>query len=109
MNENTKIALQSTDGLILIQKEEILYALAGGNYPHIHLTKNRTVKVLKKLKQVTKLLSDENFIRIHRSHLVNMKHVMRFKEGKTVVMSDEHCLLVARSYKAEFSQRFIRI
>lgn len=105
-----KIALQGINGLIFVQKHEILYALADGNYTHVHLADQQTVKVLRQLKEVEQLLSGGNFLRIHRSHLINLKHIIRFEnESNTVIMSNNNALEVSRHRKAEFIEKFTRI
>ena len=105
-----QIALQGINGLIFVQKREILYALANGNYTHVYLADLRTVKVLRKLKDVEQLLSGGNFLRIHRSHLINLRHIIRFQnESNTVIMSDNNALEVSRHRKAEFIEKFTRI
>ncbi len=105
-----KIALQGINGLMFVRKQEILYAIADGNYTYVHLTDNRTTKVLRKLKEVEQLLFGENFLRIHRSHLINLEHVISFQnEPDVVVMSNEKSLEVSRSRKAYFIEKFTRI
>jgi len=109
MDNYPKIALRGLEGVIFIHQEEILYANALGNYSEIILTDNRTVKILKKLKQVSQLLSQDSFTRIHRSHLINLKHLKEYHEQEFVVMSDGTSLPVSRACKGEFFQRFIRL
>lgn len=106
-----KIVLQGVGGLMFVRKHEILFALADGNYTEVHLTDNRKVKVLRKLKEVNQLLSDENFIRIHRSHLINLEHVLKFNanDSESVLMSSGESLAVARNRKAAFIEKFTRI
>lgn len=104
-----KIALQGIDGLMFVRKTEVLYAVADGNYTHVHLTETRKVKVLRKLKEVSQLLSDDNFMRIHRSHLINLEHVVQLHESEMVEMQDGCKLSVARNRKANFIEKFTRI
>ena len=104
-----KIALQGIEGLIFVQKNEILYALADGNYSIVQLIDNRQVRVLRKLKEVEALLSDEQFQRIHRSHIINLEHIQGFKEHDNVLMTDGNLLSVSRDRKAKFIERFTRI
>ena len=104
-----KIALQGLNGLIFVHKREIIYALADGNYTFVHLTQDRKIKVLRKLKEVSQLLSDDHFIRIHRSHLINLEHVLRLDETNGVVMSNGSSLLLSRNRKAHFVEKFTRI
>lgn len=104
-----KIALQGTDGLMFVKKTEVLYAIADGNYTHVYLTKSRKAKVLRKLKEVAQLLSDVNFIRIHRSHLINIEHIVQLDDSEMVEMCDGFKLTVARNRKTNFIEKFTRI
>lgn len=109
MNDYPKIALRGLDGIIFVTQNEIIYALADGNYTHVYLTNNRCVKILRKLKQVNELLSNDNFTRIHRSHLINLKHIVKFDDNDLVEMSDGNALTVSRACKGSFIQKFIRL
>lgn len=104
-----RIALQGTDGLTFVRKAEILYAIADGNYSHVYLTNGRKVKVLRKIKEVCQLLPDENFIRVHRSHLLNLEHVIRLNENEKVMMSNGESFAVSRNRKVNFIEKFTRI
>ena len=96
------------DGLMFVHKQEILYALADGNYSLVCLTNGQRFKVLRKLKEVGQLLSDENFIRIHRSHLINLEHVKGYKRGKGgyAQMSNGDELEIAVRRKSDFFEHF---
>lgn len=104
-----KIALQGIDGLMFVRKTEVLYAIADGNYTLVHLTEDRKVKVLRKLKEVSQLLSDEVFLRIHRSHLINLEHVIQLDELEMIVMDDGNRLALARNRKMNFIEKFTKI
>jgi two-component system LytT family response regulator len=109
MEDYPQIALCSNDGTVFVREEDILYALADGNYTQIHLTHNRTVKVLRKLKEVNQLLVGNNFIRIHRSHLINLKHIQSYDDAESICMNDGKSLAVARHRKSGFLEKFTRI
>ena len=103
-----QIALQGIDGLTFVRPDEVLYAVADGNYTHVHLTQNRQSKVLRNLKEVNELLTGDNFTRIHRAHLVNLEHVIRL-DNDAVLMTDGKSLALARDRKMEFIDKFTRI
>lgn len=109
MEKYPKIALRTTDRLLFIHPKEILYALADGNYTQIYLTDNRSVRVLRKLKGVNELLTAKHFIRIHRSHLINLEHIQSYDEEEVIVMNDGRRLSVARHRKANFIEKFTKI
>jgi len=106
-----KIALQAEEGLIFIRKNEIVSAIAEGNYTSICLLGSRKFKVLRKLKEVSEILGEDNFIRIHRSHLINLIHVIRLVENQKelVLMSDGSEWPIARNRKSDFIEKFTRI
>lgn len=103
------IALQGIEGLIFVRPDEIIYATADGNYTIVHLSKKRQSKVLRQLKEVEILLPHESFTRIHRSHVINLEHVIRLGNKETVMMTDGVELALARDRKAEFIEKFTRI
>ncbi len=53
------------------------------------------------------MFADDNFFRVHRSHLVNLQHVKKYikGEGGYVVMSDNSQVEVSRRNKIDFLER----
>lgn len=72
-----KIGLPTLTGLDFIQMEDIIYCRAEGNYTHINV-KNKDIVVTRTLKEFEELLSDYNFLRIHRSYLINLDHILKY-------------------------------
>lgn len=111
MNSNyPQIALQGIEGLIFVRNNEILHAQADGNYTEVILSNNRQIKVLRQLKEIEELLPYENFIRVHRSHLVNLEHVIRLdSDSESIMMTDGQSIPLARDRKFDFIEKFTRI
>ena len=109
MTDYPSVSLRGLAETIFVNPKEIIYALADGNYTVIHLTNDRSVKILRKLKQVDQLLPNKNFIRIHRSHLINLEHLKKYDERELVVLSNGQKLPISRACKGRFSQKFIRL
>lgn len=72
-----KIGVPTLTGLDFIQMEDIIFCRAEGNYTHITL-KNKDIVVTRTLKEFEELLSDYNFLRIHRSYLINLDHILKY-------------------------------
>lgn len=110
-NNPPRIALQGIDGLMFVQALEIVHAQADGNYTIVSLSQNRSIKVLRQLKEVEDLLLPfDNFIRVHRSHLLNIEHVIRLEsDSETILMTDGTSIPLARDRKMEFIENFTRI
>ena len=55
--------------------DEIQWIEAAGSYSRIHLTGGRILVISFNLASVRRKLSESDFIRIHRSRIVNLRHV----------------------------------
>ncbi len=82
--EKTMIArtfffIKSDSGLTRIDYQEILYIEGLENYIKI-VCESRTVISLHTMKAIESVLPVENFLRIHRSYIVNMNKVERVKD-----------------------------
>jgi two-component system LytT family response regulator len=78
LNKNVhKIGVPTLTGIDFIQMENIVFCKAEGNYTHITL-KNKDIVVTRTLKEFEELLSDYNFLRVHRSYLINLDHILKY-------------------------------
>ncbi|MEK6151971.1 LytTR family DNA-binding domain-containing protein [Flavobacteriaceae bacterium 3-367] len=102
-----KITLPQQDGFQVLNVPDILYCKADDNYTEIYLEKRRIV-VSKTLKYFEEVLSGFTFARIHKSYLVNVNEVVKYKRGKggSVVISNGKELLVSASKKKELLSYF---
>ena len=102
-----KITLPQQDGFQVLNVADILYCKADDNYTEIHLEKKK-ILVSKTLKYFEEALSQFPFARIHKSYLVNVNEVIKYKKGKggSVVVSNGRELLVSASKKKELLAYF---
>ncbi|MFT5735904.1 MAG: two-component system LytT family response regulator [Maribacter sp.] len=98
-----KLTLPQQDGFQVLNIAEILYCKADDNYTEIFLD-NKRILVSKTLKYFEEALADFPFARIHKSYLVNVNQVVKYKRGKggSVVVSNGKELLVSASKKKDF-------
>ncbi len=108
-NELHKIAIPTSDGLNFIEVNDIIRLEADGNYTTFITPKAKHV-VSKTLKEYDELLSENNFLRIHQTHLVNLNHVKKYVrgEGGYLVMNDEVSVPVSVRKKPEVLERLAR-
>jgi two-component system LytT family response regulator len=66
-----KIAVPSAEGFYFFMIDDILRLEADRSYTHIHLVNKRPFIASKTLKHFEEMLEEFNFIRTHKSHLVN--------------------------------------
>lgn len=95
-----KITLPQQDGFQVLEIADILYCRADDNYTEIHL-EHKKILVSKTLKYFEEALSDFGFARVHKSYLVNVTEVIRYRKGKggSVVLSTGKEIPVAPSRK----------
>lgn len=102
-----KLTLPQQDGFQVLNVEEILYCKADDNYTEIYLEKKK-ILVSKTLKYFEDALADFHFARIHKSYLVNVNEVVKYRKGKggSVVLSNGKELLVSASKKKDLLSYF---
>lgn len=102
-----KITLPQQDGFQVLDVNDIIYCKADDNYTEIYLESKKIV-VSKTLKYFEKALSDFPFARIHKSYLVNVNEVQKYRRGKggSVILSIGKELSVSASKKAELLSYF---
>lgn len=110
-HQENKIALPTLDGLVFVKVNTILRCEADGSYTKVHLTTKKTIMATRKIKEFEQLLTEHNFFRVHRSHLINLNHIEKYYKGTGgyVVLSDGSSVDVARRKKEEFLERLSRV
>ena len=103
-NKINKIALPSSNGVIMVPIENIIRCESDSNYTNFHLVDKKKHIVSRTLKEYDELLSDEGFFRTHKSHLINLKYVNQYVkgEGGYVVMEGGSEVEVSRRKKEDF-------
>lgn len=104
----TRIALTTSDGMVFVSTQEIIYCEAESNYTSIVLQNGKKVVVSKVLKDIDEALSGPDFFRVHNSYLINLNHIKKFVRGGGgyVVMSNDATISISRSRRQEFMDLF---
>lgn len=101
---NSRLAIPANDGLVFISVGEIIYCEASGNYTNIFMDDNRKFMVSRTLKEYEDLLEDQDFFRIHNSHLINLNAIKKYirGDGGQVIMKNDKTLDVSKMKKKGF-------
>lgn len=102
--QNFKLALPTSDGLIFVKVDDIIYCEASSNYTEIYTIDGKKHLVSRTLKEYEDLLVEHNFFRIHNSHLINLGSIKKYVrgEGGYVIMSNDKTLDVSKRKKEAF-------
>ncbi len=103
----SKITIPQQDGFQVLNVANILYCKADDNYTEIYL-ENKKIVVSKTLKYFEEALSPFSFARIHKSFLVNVNEIVKYRKGKggSVVLSNGKEIIVSASKKKELLSFF---
>ena len=103
-NHFDKITLSGMEGLVIVDIQDIIRIEASSNYSLVHLVNKETLVVSKTMSQFEEILRDLQFVRIHNTHLINLKHVKKYQRGQggMVTMDNGTQLAVSRSRKNDF-------
>jgi two-component system LytT family response regulator len=101
-----RLAVPSSQGVFFFTLDEILRLEADRNYTVIHLVDKRPFVASKTLKYFEEMLGDFNFIRTHKSHLVNATHIVRLSSNhESVLLTDGARIEISRRKKDEVQQQ----
>jgi two-component system, LytTR family, response regulator len=100
LNQNKKIVLKTLDKIYAVQSGEIIRMESEGSYTTIFLSDGKKVIVSKLIKDFEEILSDNGFMRVHQSHLINMNYLFCYEKSEhMIIMKDDSAVPVATRKK----------
>ncbi|MEG1432950.1 LytR/AlgR family response regulator transcription factor [Eubacterium sp.] len=91
------ISITTKKSQILILKKEIMYIESDKRKVLFHLINKRLYDCYAKLGEIHEMLSDDIFIRIHKSYIVNFDYIKGI-EDNTMILNDDTRLPISRMY-----------
>jgi two-component system LytT family response regulator len=100
------LAVPTFEGLLFVKLSHVIRCESDDKYTRVFMLGKKMVLASRTLATFEDLLKLSGFIRIHKSHLINTRHLKRYirGEGGQVVMSDGTALPVARRKKNDLLQ-----
>jgi two-component system LytT family response regulator len=97
------LAIPTMEGLLFIGIEDIVRCESEDKYTRIFLADKKVILASRTLGDFEDILSPHGFFRIHKSYLINLKHLKKYLrgEGGQVIMTDGATLDVSRRKKEE--------
>ena len=99
--ESPKIILSTSEKINVIKVDEIIRCESDNYYTMFYFTNGKRLLVSKTLKEQEELLSEHNFIRPHKSHLINVKYIKSYlkTDGGVILMENGSKIPVSRRKK----------
>jgi two-component system LytT family response regulator len=107
LNETDKLVLPASHGFDLLAFEDLIRLEADGCYTKIFIKGEKTKIVCRTLKEFELALPKEIFLRIHKSHLINIKFIKEYSNlsGNYITMTDGSRVELSRRKTPEFIQK----
>jgi two-component system, LytTR family, response regulator len=103
--EKQQVILPTLEGFEVVKMEEIVRLRGNGNFTDLYLTNGDKKMVCRFLKHFSEILPMP-FIRVHKSHMINMNCVKSYNKGGIITLNDGAEIEVSPTYKEEFLKNF---
>jgi len=99
-----RLKLPLKNGFQYISREDIIMLRSNVNSTLIFLCNNGSISTSKNLKYFESILTDQKFIRVSKSYIVNVDHVEKYstEEGGTVFLKNDCQATLSNPYRGHF-------
>lgn len=99
-----KLCIPSQYGFEVILLQDVIYCEANSSYTKFYLPNKKQVVTSKTIKEYEYLLADNFFVRVHRSYLINLRHVKEYRRGEegSITMTNGQEIKVSKRKKEHF-------
>ena len=97
----TKIGVPLSSGIRFINIDQIIRLESSRNYTTIFMVNEKPLLVTKSLKEFEDALSNQGFVRVHNSHVVNLAFVKEYQRSTQgmLLMEDDFQVPISRIQK----------
>ena len=101
-NEESDVLSVHADRMThLVKLSNIVYLESAGEYVRLHLADGTKLVTLFRLKNMESSLQSSQFMRVHRSYIINLDYVASYTKGKVFLTNDDY-VPIGESYKEQF-------
>ncbi len=101
VDEKDYISVHADRKTHLVKLSNIVYLESAGEYVRLHLADGTKLVTLFRLKNMESTLQASQFMRVHRSYIINLRYVSGYTKGR-VFLSNEDYAPIGESYKEQF-------
>lgn len=102
-----KLSLPNGQGYTLIDIDHIIHIEADSNYSVFHVKNHEKITVSKVLKEYEEILPEHQFVRVHKSSIINLNYLLEFnsKNGLELTLKNGERIAVSRRRASDFQER----
>ncbi|MFW6019110.1 MAG: LytR/AlgR family response regulator transcription factor [Bacteroidales bacterium] len=92
-----KLVLSTMEGINVVSIQNIIHCQSDDYYTRFFFKDRKSLLVSKTLKEYEQILKEHNFIRPHKSHLINIKHIKSYIKAESyIILIDDSKIPVSR-------------
>jgi two-component system LytT family response regulator len=85
----------------IVKLSNIVYVESAGEYVRLHLVDGTKLVTLFRLKNMESSLQASQFMRVHRSYIINLNYVSGYTKGRVFLSNDDY-VPIGDNYKEQF-------
>jgi two-component system LytT family response regulator len=97
--QKLKLCIHSIKGFQVVELKDIIYCEASSNYTNFYFSNRSMICASRPIHEYEALLEDSNFVRIHKSFLVNIEYIKEYVRG------EGGCVILEGGKEVEVSRR----
>lgn len=111
LNNESRIILEYKNNTELVKLNDIIYIEAESEYSRVFTSDGKKILVRRLLKDWMNILPENNFLRVHRSSIINLNAVVKIERGYNknllVKLKDyPSTIIVSQKYSSELKKKF---
>lgn len=100
--QKKKIVIPTQEGLEFVKIKDIIHCEGEDGYTKIHFMNKKPMLSSNSIGHFNKILENQEFYLVHKSHLINLNHIEKYLNEGYVVLTENRKIPVSRSRRSEF-------
>jgi two-component system, LytTR family, response regulator len=108
-SRNFKLSVSVKEGVFLFDPQQIICLEGVNNYTKLYFEHQKPLLVSRTLKEYDEILADHGYIRVHKSFLINSRHITKIDNEGTLWLTNNITVAVSRRKRSEVMELFKQI
>ena len=104
--KDRNMVIPSQEGLEFVKIDSIIHCEGTEGYTKIHFDDKKSILSSNSIGHFNKLLKNNDFFLVHKSHLVNLNHITKYLNEGTLILSNKSSVPVSRNRRIDFLRTF---
>lgn len=100
--QKKKIVIPAQEGLEFAEIADIICCEGNNGYTNIHFSNRKTILSSNSIGHFNRLLENQGFYLVHKSHLINLNHITKYLNEGYVILTNNIKIPVSRTKRSDF-------